>query len=290
VENPTDAALAEAFDLQRGRLVAAAYRMLGSRADAEDAVQEAWLRLARQDAGAVENVPAWLTTVVARICLDALRAREARPEAPYAELPDIVVTEDDGATPESDLLHAESVGLAMLVVLDSLAPAERVAFVLHDAFAIPYRDIAPVLGRTVDATKMLASRARRKVRRTRPSDHGRSEQRAVVDAFLAAARSGSFEDLVRVLDPDVTLYTHAARGLRARSGASQVAKTFQRGRGRVTARRVLVNGEPGIIAWGSRGKPLSVMACTVARGRIVEIHSVTDAARLASMDLPERDG
>jgi RNA polymerase sigma factor (sigma-70 family) len=184
-----DDALAGAFEEQRGRLVAVAHRMLGSRADAEDAVQEAWLRLARQDAGAIDNLAGWLTTVVGRVCIDVLRARKTRPEVSYEDrLPEFVVTEDRGGAPEEDSLLAESVGLALLVVLDTLGPTERLAFVLHDMFAVPFEEIGQIIGRSADATKMLASRARRKVRGTpRPADE-RRRQRAVVDAFLAAAR------------------------------------------------------------------------------------------------------
>ncbi|GAB1509720.1 sigma-70 family RNA polymerase sigma factor [Actinophytocola sp. KF-1] len=278
--------LAEAFEQQRGRLVAVAYRMLGSRADAEDAVQEAWLRLARQDEAAIDNLSAWLTTVVGRICVDVLRSRKSRPEVPYEErLPEIVVTEE--GEPEEDSLLAESVGLALLVVLDTLRPAERLAFVLHDMFGVPFDEIGQIVGKSADAAKMLASRARRKVREThRPSD-GPRRQRAVVDAFLAAAREGDFEGLLDVLDPDVTWRAHTTRGVVVRLGATAVAGIAQRGaRATVTARPALVNGEPGIIAWRADGTPLAVMACTVADGRIVDILSVTDPDRLAAMDLP----
>jgi RNA polymerase sigma factor (sigma-70 family) len=283
-----DEAVAEAFEEQRGRLVAVAYRMLGSRADAEDAVQEAWLRLARQDAAAIDNLAGWLTTVVGRVCIDVLRSRKARPEASYDDqLPELVVTEDDGGAPEGDALLAESVGLALLVVLDTLRPAERLAFVLHDMFAVPFEEIGQIIGRSTDATKMLASRARRKVQVThRPTDE-RQQQRAVVDAFLAAARSGDFEGLLRVLDPEVTWRGHTARGVVVRLGATEVAGHFQHAsRARATARRVLVNGEPGIMAWGANGRPQAVMACTVVDGRIVEVLSVIDPVRLAAMDLP----
>ena len=171
----SDDALAAAFDEQRGRLVSVAYRMLGSRGDAEDAVQEAWLRLARQDAATIDSLPGWLTTVVGRVCLDVLRSRRTRPEVPYDDpLPELVVTEDRDGTPEEEALLAESVGLALLVVLDTLAPAERLAFVLHDTFAVPFEEIGQILGRSTDATKMLASRARRKVRGTTPPPTGRS--------------------------------------------------------------------------------------------------------------------
>ncbi|GAB3819433.1 sigma-70 family RNA polymerase sigma factor [Micromonospora zhanjiangensis] len=281
-------AVAEAFEEQRGRLVAVAYRMLGSRADAEDAVQEAWLRLARQDAATIDSLAGWLTTVVGRVCIDVLRSRTARPEASYDDrLPELIVTQDGGATPEDDALLAESVGLAMLVVLDTLRPAERLAFVLHDMFAVPFEEIGQIIGRSTDAAKMLASRARRKVQDTpRPTDE-RQQQRAVVHAFLSAARSGDFEGLLRVLDPDVTWRTHTERGMVVRLGATEVAARIQHAvHVKATARPVLVNGAPGIMAWDANGKPVGVMACTVVDGRIVEILSVTDPERLASMDLP----
>jgi RNA polymerase sigma-70 factor (ECF subfamily) len=283
-------AVAEAFEEQRGRLVGVAYRMLGSRADAEDAVQEAWLRLARQDAATIDNLAGWLTTVVGRVCIDVLRSRTARPEASYEDrLPELIVTDDGGGAPEDDALLAESVGLALLVVLDSLRPAERLAFVLHDMFAVPFEEIGQIIGKSTDAAKMLASRARRKVQDTpRPTDE-RQQQRAVVDAFISAARSGDFEGLLRVLDPSVTWRTHTTRGVVVRLGATEVAGRMQRAAHvKADARPVLVNGEPGIVAWDANGKPAGVMACTVVDGRIVEILSVTDPERLASMDLPER--
>jgi len=282
--------LAGAFEEQRGRLVAVAYRMLGSRSDAEDAVQEAWLRLARQDADAVDNLAGWLTTVVGRICIDMLRSRKARPEVSYEDrLPEFVVIEDGDGSPEEDSLLAESVGLALLVVLDTLGPTERLAFVLHDVFAVPFVEIGQIIGKSTDATKMLASRARRKVQDTRRPTDEPQQQRAVVDAFLAAARSGDFEGLLNVLDPEVTWRAHTARGVVVRRGAAQVAGRAQRGiNAKITARRVLVNGEPGVVAWGPNGKPVSVMACTVVDGRIVELLSVSDPERLASMTLPAR--
>ena len=225
-----DEALAEAFEEQRGRLVAVAYRMLGSRADAEDAVQEAWLRLARHDAAAIDNLGGWLTTVVGRVCIDVLRSRKARPEASYDDrLPELVVTEDGGGAPEDDALLAESVGLALLVVLDTLRPAERLAFVLHDMFAVPFEEIGQIIGRSTDAAKMLASRARRKVQDTPRPAKERQQQRAVVDAFLAAARSGDFEGLLRVLDPEVTWRSYTARGVVVRLGAAEVAAGLSAG-------------------------------------------------------------
>ncbi len=278
--------VADAFEQQRGRLVAIAHRMLGSRADAEDAVQEAWLRLARQDTAAIENLTAWLTTVVGRICVDMLRSRNTRPEVPYEErLPEIVVTE--AGEPEEDSVLAESVGLALLVVLDTLRPAERLAFVLHDMFGVPFDEIAQIVGKSTDATKMLASRARRKVRDSHRTGDGPRRQRAVVDAFLAAARKGDFQGLLELLNPDVTWRSHTSRGVVVRLGATAVATIARRGaHAAVTARPVLVNGEPGIVGWRGDGTTLAVMACTVANGRIVDILSVTDPDRLAAMDLP----
>ncbi|MBZ2198783.1 sigma-70 family RNA polymerase sigma factor [Occultella gossypii] len=282
-------ALADAFDAQRGRLVAVAYRMLGSRADAEDAVQEAWLRLAHQDPASIDNLAGWLTTVVGRVSIDVLRSRRVRPEQPTDPLPELVVTEDGDSPTEENVLLAESVGLALLVVLDTLRPAERLAFVLHDMFAVPFEEIGQILGRSADATKMLASRARRKVQGTpQPADE-RQQQRAVVDAFLAAARDGDFEGLLRVLDPDVTWRSQNAHGVAVKLGATEVAIAAERGaRAEATAWPVLVNGEPGIVAWTASGKPMGVMACTVVDGRIVEILSLRDPKRLAEMDLPGR--
>ncbi|MFB6704009.1 sigma-70 family RNA polymerase sigma factor [Streptomyces sp. NPDC056333] len=287
-----DEALAGAFEQQRGRLVAVAHRVLGSRADAEDAVQEAWLRLARQDTAAIDNLAGWLTTVVGRICIDVLRSRKTRPEASYEDrLPELVVTEDDGGAPEDDALLAESVGLALLVVLDTLRPTERLTFVLHDIFAVPFEEIGRIIGRSTDATKMLASRARRKVQDTPRPTEERQQRRAVVDAFLAAARSGDFQGLLQILDPEVAWRSCTTRGEVVRLGAAEVAGRAQRGaRATVTTRPALINGEPGVVAWGANGKLLGVMACTVVDGRIVEILSVSDPRRLASMGLPAHPG
>ncbi|MGW4945339.1 sigma-70 family RNA polymerase sigma factor [Actinoplanes sp. NPDC004185] len=283
-----DGPLARAFEQQRGRLVAVAHRILGSRTDAEDAVQEAWLRLARQGPDAIDNLAGWLTTVVGRVCVDMLRSRRIRPEAPYDdELPELVVTEDPGAGPEQDALVAESVGLALMVVLDTLGPAERLAFVLHDVFAVPFEEIGEIVGTSGDAAKMLAWRARRKVQAPpRPAADPR-EQRAVVDAFMAATSRGDFEGLLHVLDPDVTWREHTARGLVVRSGSTEVAARVQRaGRARGTARRVRVNDGFGVAAWTPGGRLRTVMACTVVGGRIAEMESVTDPVRLAGVNLP----
>lgn len=281
-------AVAEAFDEERPRLVAVAYRMLGSRADAEDAVQEAWLRLARQDPDAIENLAGWLTTVVGRVCIDVLRSRNSRSQTSYDDyLPKLVVVEDAEAGPEEEAVLAESVGLALMVVLETLKPTERLAFVLHDMFAVPFDEIGQVVGTSTDAAKMLAWRARRKVQDTpRPTDE-RQQQRAVVDAFLAAARDGDFEGLLRVLDPEVTWRVHTAHGQVVRQGASSVAdKLKQTSQAKATARRVLVNGEPGLGVWDLDGRLRGVMACTVVDRRIVAMESVIDPARLAAIDLP----
>lgn len=284
----TESQLAEDFEQQRPRLLALAYRILGSGADAEDAVQEAWLRLSRQDVDAIDNLPGWLTTVTGRICIDTLRARAARPEiSTDLDLPDLIVT-DDRDTPEDAAVLADSVGLALLVVLGSLRPDERLAFVLHDMFAVPFAEIGPIVGKSADAAKMLASRARRKVQDVPTPAGDRRAQREVVDAFLAAAQDGDFDALVRVLDPEVTWRQHTARGVTVTTGAGDVLEAIRRGRGaRVTARRVLVNGEPGILGWGPTGRPLSLMACTVRNGRLVGIVSITDPVRLGAMELPE---
>ncbi|MCC8244950.1 sigma-70 family RNA polymerase sigma factor [Saccharothrix luteola] len=280
--------VAEAFEGQRDRLRAIAHRVLGSHADAEDVVQEAWLRLSRQDAAAIGNLAGWLTTVVGRLSLDVLRARQTRPEASYdSRLPELVVTVDDGAAPEDDVALADSVGLALLVVLESLRPGERLAFVLHDLFAVPFDEIGRILGKSTDATKMLAGRARRKVRATgRPEVPGR-EQREVVQAFLAAARDGDFEGLLRVLDPDVRLTADTPDGRVVVLGATKVATGARLAAGAAGhGLAVLVNGRPGVVSWRDDGTPLAVMAFTVVDGRIAGIAIVSDPAKLASTDLP----
>jgi RNA polymerase sigma-70 factor (ECF subfamily) len=276
--------LTERFDSERPRLRAVAYRMLGSLTEAEDAVQEVWLRLARSDEAGINNLGGWLTTVVGRVCLDMLRARTARREDSFdGRLPDPVVTYGDTSDPEAEAVLADSVGLALLVVLERLNPAERLAFVLHDLFAVPFDAIAGVLGRSTDATKMLASRARRRVRGAVPAASvDVARQRAVVDAFLAAARDGDFEALVAVLHPDVVLRADTIAGPVLATGAHHVA-----GRAAMFAglaahlRPVLVNGAPGVFATTANGMPLSVMAFTVVADRIVEIDSFADPGRLA---------
>ncbi|SFD69732.1 sigma-70 family RNA polymerase sigma factor [Streptomyces aidingensis] len=285
-------ALAGAFEQQRERLVAVAYRMLGSRVDAEDAVQEAWIRLSRQDAAAIDNLAGWLTTVVGRVCMDALRSRRTRPELSYEDrLPELVVSVDGGVAPEDEAMLSESVGLALLVILDTLTPTERLAFVLHDMFAVPFAEIGEIIGRSTDAAKMLASRARRKVQGTPLPEEEPQRQRAVVDAFLAAARNGDFEGLVRLLDPQVTWRTFHPRGVMTTVGAAEVAAPVLRGaRAMTSVLPVLVNGEPGFVAWGANGKVLGVVACTVVDGRIVELLTVSDRKRLDTMGLPARPG
>ncbi|WP_086563562.1 sigma-70 family RNA polymerase sigma factor [Streptomyces africanus] len=281
--------LAEAFEAQRDRLRAVAYRMLGSRADAEDVVQEAWLRLSRQDAAAIHNLGGWLTTVVGRISLDVLRSRQARPEASYDDsVSELVVTLDDGPAPEDDAVLADSVGLALLVVLESLGPSERLAFVLHDLFAVPFDEIGQILGKSTAAAKMLASRARRKVRATkRPAGVGQ-EQREVVRAFLAAARRGDFEGLLRVLHPEVELTVDTPSGVVVTLGATKVAAGARLAAGAAArGRAVLVNGLPGYVSWHEDGTPLAVLAFTVVDDRITGLTIVNDPARLALMDLPD---
>ncbi|TDD25316.1 sigma-70 family RNA polymerase sigma factor [Nonomuraea diastatica] len=286
--SPADS-VAEVFESQRDRLRAVAYRMLGSHADADDVVQDAWLRLSRHDPAVIHNLAGWLTTVVGRISLDVLRARRSHPEASYDDrLPELVVVADDGLAPEDDVALADSVGLALLVVLESLRPDERLAFVLHDLFAVPFVEIGQILGKSADAAKMLASRARKKVQTTeRPAVAGH-EQREVIQAFLTAARHGDFEDLLRVLDPDVRLTVDTPGGRIVVLGATEVA-----GRSRVSSgaavrhRAVLVNGLPGIVTWREDGTPLSVLAFTVVGDRIAGITVLADQARLATMSLPD---
>jgi RNA polymerase sigma factor (sigma-70 family) len=259
--------------------------MLGSLSEAEDAVQEGWLRLSRADSSTIDNLGGWLTTVVSRICLDHLRARKARPEETLDDrLPDPVVSEPDRVDPEQEALLSDSLGLALMVVLDELAPAERLAFVLHDMFGLAFAEIAPIVERSPDATKMLASRARRRVEgaRTVP-DPDPARQRSAVDAFQAAARAGDFEALLQVLDPDVVLRNQRVDALAIVRGAAAVASgavTFQAAAPHM--RPVLVNGAAGV-AVEVDGAIQSVAAFTVIDGQIVEIDIVNDPARLAAL-------
>ena len=285
--------LAEQFEANRPRLNAVAYRMLGSVSEAEDAVQESWLRLSRSEPDRIGNLGGWLTTVVGRVCLDMLRARRARREEYVGSwLPEPIVSDDDGDHPEQEALLADSVGLALLVVLDTLTPAERLAFVLHDMFAVPFEDVGEALHRTPAAARQLASRARRRLRGATPNpDADLSRQREVVDAFLAAARSGDFNGLVAVLDPDVVFRADTG-GVppRARppvSGAEEVARRIL-ARGAPfapLARPAVVNGAAGLVVASPR-RPIAVIGFTVAGGRIVAIDLVADPAKLRGLGGP----
>ncbi|GAA3381833.1 sigma-70 family RNA polymerase sigma factor [Cryptosporangium minutisporangium] len=284
--------LAAEFELHRPHLKAVAYRMLGSLTDADDAVQEAWLRLARADADGIDNLGGWLTTVVARVCLDMLRARKGRrEEATPDRLPDPVVSSEHAADPEQQALLADSVGLALLVVLDVLTPAERLAFVLHDLFGLPFDQIAPIVDRTPVAAKKLASRARQRIRGAAPTPDGDLvAQRRVVDAFLAAARGGDFDALLALLDPDVVLRTDGGvltGGLRVISGAAAVAAradTFRRMATAAATHPAVINGVAGLVNTVD-DEPFSVMSFTIADGRIAAIDILSDAGRLARLDL-----
>ncbi len=280
--------LAERFEERRTRLRAVAYRMLGSLSEADDAVQEAWLRLHRTDASGLENLGAWLTTVVARISLNMLRARKARREEPLAgRLPDPIVDRVDGIDPEHEALLADSVGLALLVVLDTLSPPERLAFVLHDIFAVPFDEIAPIVERSPEAARQLASRARRRVRaeRTVP-DADLETQREVVDAFLAAARDGDFERLVAVLDPDVVLRQDfgPARAREIRGAEAVAGQALSYARLDLDVRPALINGVAGAVAFLD-GQPFSIGVVTVRNGKIVELDFLADPERLRLLDL-----
>lgn len=285
-----DGWLAAQFEASRPRLRSVAYRMLGSRAEAEDAVQEAWLRLGRTDASAVDNLTAWLTTVVARICLDRLRSRQARREEPL-DVSGGAGGHDSGSDPADHALLAESVGAALVVVLDALAPAERVAFVLHDVFAVPFDEISVVLGRSPDATRQLASRARRRVQgapATAALDLVR--QRELVDAFLRAARGGDFDGLVRLLDPAVVLQPDAAAvrmgSLRDTRGSEAVAAALSGGA--KGARLAVVDGVAGLV-WAPAGTVLGVIEFTVTDGKIVAIDVTGDAERIRALDVVPLD-
>ncbi len=283
--------LAERFEADRPHLRGVAYRMLGSVTEADDAVQEAWIRLSRTDTSDVGNLRAWLTTVVGRVCLNILRSRRTRRESSLeTHLPDPIVSPEAGMDPEQEAMLGDSVGLALLVVLDALTPAERVAFVLHDVFAVPFDEIAPIVGRTPVATRQLASRGRRRVQGAPVPDVDLDGQWAVVDAFLAAARDGDFERLVAVLDPDVVLRTDGGPTRQALDslvhGAETVASqamSFRRFAEGST--RVLVNGIPGGVAWSPDGRPFAVLALTVRGGRIVAIDILADPDRLGRLDL-----
>ena len=280
--------LAERFQEHRPRLRAVAYRMLGSTSEADDAVQEAWIRLSRSNAGEIDNLEAWLVTAVGRVALNMLRARRTRREEPLdAHLPDPLVDPADGIDPEHEALLADSVGLAMLVVLETLTPAERLAFVLHDMFAVPFDDIAPIVDRSPETTRQLASRARRRVRGADPvPDVDLPAQWEVVEAFLAAAREGDFDALVAVLDPDVELradggltgITHHIRGAKEVAGRAITFRKLD-----LTMRRALINGAAGMVSFRD-GVPFSLCAVTIKNGRIAKMNFLTDPDRLAQLD------
>ena len=281
--------LAERFEEHRGRLRAVAYRMLGSVSEADDAVQEAWLRLSRSDADEIDNLGAWLTTVVGRVSLNTLRSRQTRREEPLdaVHVPEPIIDRVDGTDPEHEALLADSVGLALLVVLETLSPPERLSFVLHDIFAVPFDEIAPIVDRSPEATRQLASRARRRVRaeNTVP-DADVNAQREVVEAFLAAAREGEFDRLVGLLDPDVVLRsdfgpgrTREVRGAAAVAGQAKFYSRLE-----LAMKPALVNGAVGVVAMRD-GQPFSVGAFTVKGGRIVEMDWLADAERLRELDL-----
>jgi RNA polymerase sigma factor (sigma-70 family) len=286
--------LAARFEEHRGHLRAVAYRMLGSVTEADDAVQKSWIRLSRSDTAEVRNLGGWLTTVTARVCLDMLRSRTSRREEPFGPyLPDPVLSREDAAVdPEQQALLADSVGLALLVVLETLTPPERLAFVLRDMFAVPFDEIAPIVGRSPEAARQLASRARRRVQGAAPTpDPDLSRQREVVNAFLAASRNGDLEGLVAVLDPDVVL--RADRGplaggsveVRGATAVAGQAMTFARlSRPGMTSLPALVNGAAGVVSLHD-GVPVSVLAFTVSGGRIAEIDILADAERLRRLDL-----
>ncbi|MFJ9419126.1 sigma-70 family RNA polymerase sigma factor [Streptomyces sp. NPDC101227] len=280
--------LARRFEENRGHLRAVAYRMLGSLTEADDAVQESWLRLSRSGADGVNNLGGWLTTVVGRVCLDMLRTRKAlREDSLEVHVPEPVISREEGIDPEQEVLLADSVGLALLVVLETLAPAERLAFVLHDMFAVPFDDIAPIVERTPAATRQLASRARRRVQGTAAPDADLPRQREVVHAFLAASRNGDFDALLAVLDPEVLL--------RADGGTVDLSKVVRGARAVVQqalmfsrlahlARPALVNGVPGVVTV-QNGRAVAVMGFTIADGRVVEINILADAERLGRLDV-----
>jgi RNA polymerase sigma-70 factor, ECF subfamily len=294
--------LAERFEEHRAHLRAVAYRMLGSLSEADDAVQDAWLRVSRSSTEEVENLGGWLTTIVARVCLNMLRSRRVRGEEPLdTHLPDPVVTLEGELEPEEEALLADSVGLALQVVLDALSPAERLAFVLHDMFELPFEEIAPMVGRTPTAARQLASRARRRVKGAEvpaPGAPDLARQREVVDAFFSAARGGDFDALVSVLDADVVLRIDAGAEHPAASmvvdGAEAVARQTSSGlattlrRPAVELHPALVNGAPGVVV-SVHGKPMTVIGFTISAGRIAEIDAIADPERLRTITAAARD-
>ncbi|MCP1309527.1 sigma-70 family RNA polymerase sigma factor [Paenibacillus tyrfis] len=278
--------LANTFEAHRNHLQAVAYRLLGSLSEAEDAVQEAWLRLSRADGRGIENMGGWLTTVVSRICLDMLRSRKSRREESIeTHLPDTFTSQENIIDPEQEAILADSVGIALLVVLGNLNPAERITFVLHDVFSMPFTEIAPIVGKSESATRQLASRARRRIRGEKAMpDADLDRQRDVVQAFLAAAHSGDFDTLVAALDPDVILHDDRQTGSsRVTRGAVALAKQVS-GRAQKAAQLALVNGQVGIIA-APRGRLLYVLKFTVNHGKITEVDLISDPERVSQLDL-----
>ncbi|MFD0147234.1 MULTISPECIES: RNA polymerase sigma factor SigJ [unclassified Streptomyces] len=289
--------LAERFQADRTHLKAVAYRMLGSLSEAEDAVQEAWIKLSRSDIDDVRNLSGWLTTVVGRVCLDMLRSRASRREDPLEYfVPDPLVRGAEGTTrdPEEEALLTDSVGLALLVVLETLGPAERLAFVLHDMFAVSFDEIAPIVDRTPAAARQLASRARRRVQGAAPAPAPDiARQRQVVDAFMAASHGGDFEGLLAVLDPDVVLRVDGGKALAAASGLVRgaeavVNQALMYARFRRDYRKVLVNGAPGIVSYVD-GRLFGLMAFTVVDERIVQMQIIADPDRMAALGVPALD-
>lgn len=277
--------LANTFETHRKNLQVVAYRMLGSLSEAEDAVQESWLRLSRVDAKGIENLGGWLTTVVSRVCLDMLRLRKSRREESIeAHLPDSFNSQENKSDPEQEAILADSIGVALLVVLDNLKPAERITFVLHDVFAMPFNEIAPIVGKSEAATRQLASRARHRVRGVKASEVDIAHQRKVVQAFLAAAHAGDFDTLIAVLDPDVILCDdRQTESLRVTRGAIALAKQVS-GRAQKAAQLALVNGTVGIIA-APQGKLLYVLKFTMSHGKIAEVDLISDPERVRQLDL-----
>jgi RNA polymerase sigma-70 factor, ECF subfamily len=279
--------LAERFEEHRTHLRGVAYRMLGSLSEVDDAIQEAWLRLSRADATGIDNLGGWLTTVVARVCLDMLRSRQSRREEPFTpDAPEPAATGTRGSSPEQEALLADSVGLALLVVLDRLTPAERLAFVLHDMFAVPFEEIAPIIGRSAEAARQLASRARRRVRGGAAApDPDLGRQREVVDAFLAALRCGDFEGLLAVLDPDLVVRADMSGAPAEVRGAAVWAKqAVAFGHLARLVRPALVNGAIGVVM-APRGRLSRALTFTIANGKITEIEVIGDPARLGELDV-----
>jgi RNA polymerase sigma-70 factor (ECF subfamily) len=283
--------LAERFEEHRARLRAVAYRMLGSPSEVDDAVQEAWLRLSRADATGIENLGGWLTTVVGRVCIDMLRSRQSRREEPFSpDAPDTAASATRVTSPEDDALLADSVGLALLVVLDRLTPAERLAFVLHDMFAVPFEEIGPIVGRSAEAARQLASRARRRVRAGGAPDPDLVQEREVVEAFIAALRAGDFEGLLAVLDPDLVVRADMAAGAPTEiRGAAVWAKgAVAYGHLAELTQPALVDGAMGVVV-APRGRLVRALRFTIAHGRIIEMEIIGNPARLGEIDVSTVD-